>query len=93
MYLNIFIQNINRSFHIRSVEFPASDLFPYGRWADIRQQLYLNTEEVSPDDIVGEMLWIVARWNRFVRYFQAFLVAKNIELDRWRDRIAGASLN
>ena len=67
--------------------------FSCGRWDGVRQQLYLNTGDLSPDNIVEEMLRTADRWNRVAHYVRALLVAKKIELDRWRSRMAGGSLN
>ena len=67
--------------------------FSCGRWDGVRQQLYLNTGDLSPDNIVEERLRTADRWNRVAHYVRALLVAKKIELDRWRSRMAGGSLN
>ena len=67
--------------------------FSCERWDGLRQQLYADTGELSPDNIVREMLKSAGSWNRIAHYVRALLTTKKIELDRQRDRTVRGSLN
>lgn len=54
----------------------------------IRQVLYVDISELSPDNTVRVTLGSAYRRNQDAYYIQIFLITEKIELDWWRNCIA-----